>query len=273
MPYSNHAPDLKQAKAELYVEDEEEDTQSIHFRVVDMINGVVIQQGHSPLNDSKKDNEGNDRNADRHSSSGNISLTDKVRRQRRQKKQQENTHYFNTAYSKRLFIAFVVLVALVGLALIVYFCWPRVPKVIIKSAKLERMGEPADWGPTQQPWLRAAWRMNVTIDNTVNFVPTRVSRVEWTLRDRDTDVPFAWSTTDATRFQPYSDTLLRIDFRVNYESPSVNDTTFKNLYNACGPQIPTETPALNVTMQAGRKPQKKLGTLMCVCVCVLLSIC
>lgn len=203
-----------------------------------MINGIVVQP-HPPLD------------ADRRCSSTNISLTDKVRYQRRQKKQQENTH-FNTAYSKRLFIAFVVLVALAGLALIVYFCWPRVPKVIIKSAKLERVGEPADWGPTQQPWLRAAWRMNVTIDNTVNFVPTHIHRVEWTLRDRDTNVPFAWSTTDATRFQPYSDTLLRVDFRVNYESPSVNDTTFKNLYNACGPQIPTETPALNVTMQAGR---------------------
>ncbi|CAO3621707.1 unnamed protein product [Mucor hiemalis] len=201
-----------------------------------MINGIVISQ--PPLDD--------------HRSSADISLTDKVRYQR-QKKQQENNTHFSTAYSKRLFKIFVALVVLVGIALIVYFCWPRVPKVNIKSAKLERLGEPADWGPTHQPWLRAAWRMNVTIDNTVNFVPTHVNRVEWTLMDRDTNLPFAWSTTDSMRFQPYGETLLRVDFRVNYESQSVNDTTFKNLYNACGPQIPTESPALNVTMQAGRK--------------------
>lgn len=154
-------------------------------------------------------------------------------------------------HSKKYWIAIGIFMCVGLLAIIIYFCWPRIPRIIMKNEKAERVGDPADWGPNQQPWLRAAWQLNMTLDNEANFVPTRIRDVELVLMDRDTHQPFAWSRSGAIQLAPHKQTLIPLTFRVDYESQSVNDTTFKNLYNACGPQMPSESPVLNVTMQAG----------------------
>lgn len=173
------------------------------------------------------------------STSAHISLADKFRY-----KKKNDTH--------RIWIFGFGFFGVLGvLGIIIYFCWPRLPQLAFKSEKVERIGEPADWGPNQQPWLRAAWKLNVTLDNQANFVPTRVKNIELVLMDRDTHQPFAWSRTGPMNLAPLKESIATLVFRVDYESQSVNDTTFKNLYNACGPQMPTEPPALNVTMQAG----------------------
>lgn len=209
---------------------------------VDMINGEHTLQQHTFSLTTQDDtiNRGHRKISD-------LCLTDKLRHKRQQKLQQG---HFYTPSSRRIFIVFCVITVLAVISLIIYFCWPRIPKLVLKSEKVERIGDPADWGPNHQPWLRAAWKLNMTLDNTVNFVPTRINDIELVLMDRDTYIPFAWSRTGPIHLDPYKETLYSLIFRVNYESPSVNDTTFKNLYNACGPQIPTESPVLNVTMQA-----------------------
>ncbi|KAI9252772.1 hypothetical protein EDC94DRAFT_620614 [Helicostylum pulchrum] len=242
LPYSNHAPDFKQSRAELYVEEEDVMTLASSHHQVDMINGEHATQQHTFSLTAQDDtiNRGHRKISD-------LCITDKLRYQRQQKLQQG---HFDTPSSRRIFIVFCVITALTVIGLISYFCWPRIPKLVLKSEKVERIGDPADWGPNHQPWLRAAWKLNMTLDNTVNFIPTRISAIELVLMDRDTYKPFAWSRTGPIYLDPYKETLYSLVFRVNYESPSVNDTTFKNLYNACGPQIPTESPVLNVTMQA-----------------------
>ncbi|CEP09005.1 hypothetical protein [Parasitella parasitica] len=230
LPYSNHAPDFVQSRAELYVEDDDTATIASASHPVDMINGEHVNNNNnnniSHLHHSQ-------------STSPHISLADKIRY-----KKKDNTN-------RVWMIGFGCLGILGILGLIIYFCWPRIPQLAFKSEKAERIGEPADWGPNQQPWLRAAWRLNVTLDNHANFVPTRVKDIELILLDRDTHQPFAWSRTGPLHLAPKKESMATLVFRVDYEPPNVNDTTFKNLYNACGPQMPTEPPALNVTMQAG----------------------
>jgi hypothetical protein len=256
LPYSNHPPDLAQSRAELYVEDDAMTLSSSHQQVVDMING---ERNNSMMTQQQQQNnpsltvtatppldENNSKKLFHPTTT--MSLTDKLR-YNRQKKQQRSL--FHTTSSRRLFL-FSGLMTLLGIiAVVIYFCWPRVPKPILKSEKVERMGDPADWGPNQQPWLRATWRLNMTLNNSVNFVTTNINNIELVLVDRDTKKAFAWSRTGPIRLPPYKETLVSLIFRVDYESSSVNDTTFKNLYNACGPQIPTGSPALNLTMQAG----------------------
>lgn len=159
---------------------------------------------------------------------------------------------------KKYWIVVGIFTSIGLLAIIIYFCWPRIPHIILKNEKAERVGDPADWGPNQQPWLRAVWQLNMTLDNDSNFVPTRIHNIELMLMDRDTKQPFAWAMSGALKLPPHKQTLVPLVFRVDYESQSVNDTTFKNLYNACGPQMPSESPVLNVTMQAGMAITKRM---------------
>jgi hypothetical protein len=229
LPYSNHAPDFVQSRAELYVEEEDTATIISTSHPVDMINKehIMITTTTSTRHISPSHHE---------------SLTDKFRYKRPKR--------FS---SKHIFWICVSITSILSiLAVVVYFCWPRIPHLTIKSEKAERVGEPADWGPHQQPWLRAAWKLNMTLDNQDNFVPTRVKDIELVLMDRDTHFPFAWSRTGPLYLAPRKETTVSLLFRVDYESQSVDDPTFKNLYNACGPQMPTDTPPLNVSLQAGR---------------------
>jgi hypothetical protein len=226
LPYSNHVPDFVQSRAELYVEEEDTATIISTSHPVDMINGEHVMVTTSST-----------RHLSHHES-----LVDKFKYKRPKR-----------CSSKHIFWICVCITSLLGIiAIVMYFCWPRIPRLVLKSEKAERVGEPADWGPRQQPWLRAAWKLNMTLDNQDNFVPTRVKDIELVLMDRDTHLPFAWSRTGPLYLVPRKETMVSLLFHVDYEPQSVDDPTFKNLYNACGPQMPTETPALNVSLQAGR---------------------
>lgn len=233
LPYSNHAPDFVQSRAELYVEEEDTATIISTSHPVDMINGEHVNNTNSSNNNYTPHSMHHSQSASPH-----FSLADKIR--------------YKKKSNRKLWIFGLVSLAVLGvMGLIIYFCWPRLPRIAFKSEKAERIGEPADWGPNHQPWLRADWKLNITLNNQANFVPTRVKDIELVLMDRDTHQPFAWSRTGPMHLAPHKESLATLVFRVDYESRSVNDTTFKNLYNACGPQMPTESPALNVTMQAG----------------------
>lgn len=249
---------MQSRRAELYVEEDEDAmtlSSSRHYQVMDMMNGeqrnssMMTQQNSTLSPTLLAEDEQRCKKLVLLGLNRDMSLTDKLRYQR-QKKQQHS--HFHTTTSRRLFLFFSIMITLGIIAIVIYFVWPRTPRLILKSEKVERMGDPADWGPNQQPWLRASWRLNMTLDNSINFVTTNIHDIELVLLDRDTKKPFAWSRTGPIHLVPYKETMLPLIFRVDYESQSVNDTTFKNLYDACGPQIPTESPPLNLTMQAGR---------------------
>ncbi|RCH78064.1 hypothetical protein CU098_004200, partial [Rhizopus stolonifer] len=93
---------------------------------------------------------------------------------------------------KKLWACFII-VLFVILVVIAYFSWPRIPRLIIQNETAERIGDPVNWGPQHQPWLKAAWQFNVTLDNHMNYVPTRIQEIQVILKDRDTLQPFAWS--------------------------------------------------------------------------------
>ncbi|KAI8333753.1 hypothetical protein BD560DRAFT_45463 [Blakeslea trispora] len=151
--------------------------------------------------------------------------------------------------NKQTIIGGVVLFLWIFLFLIAYICWPRVPRIHIINKKADRVGDPADWGPKQQPYFKAVWQLNITIDNHVSFVPTLVQAMHFVIKDRDTFQPFAWSTVGPFRLMSQQSTSMTISFKVDYEPSNITDVTFENLYDACGPQIPAESPPLNITMQ------------------------
>ncbi|KAI8970844.1 hypothetical protein BDB01DRAFT_813499 [Pilobolus umbonatus] len=240
LPYSNHLPDLVQSRTELYVE---EDTATLASATqVDMVNSEDINNyAYSSQLES------NEKAQIDHNLPSAISITEKLR-YKRQKDQSKC--YFHTTFSKNLclFLSITVLLSIAGV--IIYFCWPRIPLITFISEKAERMGEPADWGPNPHPWLRANWRINMTLNNRMNYIDTHIDNIEFTIFDRDTHRSFGWTRINSLQLPAKKEIPISLIFRIDYESNNITDPTFKNLYNACGPQMPTEPPALNVTVEA-----------------------
>ncbi|KAG0166217.1 hypothetical protein DFQ30_007449 [Apophysomyces sp. BC1015] len=143
-----------------------------------------------------------------------------------------------------VFIAFLAIL-LGGIA--AFICWPRTPLVWM-SGGAEAVNDPADWGPDTHPWLHATWQVNITLDNRQNWIPTHLTKLEFDIADSLTLRKFAWSKAGPLTLAPQTITPLRLVFDVNYDTSTLTDTTFQNLYHACGPQKMGTPPALNVVL-------------------------
>ncbi|KAI8889712.1 hypothetical protein K501DRAFT_170265, partial [Backusella circina FSU 941] len=228
LPYSHHPPDLVQSRAALYVEEDTVTLSSV--TQVDVINGEHVQQ---PIINTLHKRQP--------TLMSTMSFTDRLYTKRQKK---------SSMWKLCLLLS---LVTLATAGILTFFCWPRLPQLELKSEKAERIGEPADWGPDAHPSYRAVWVLNMTLNNHANYIPTHIQDIELTLSDRDTHLAFASATTGAVTLPPHQDTILPLQFRVSYETTNTTDPTFKNLYNACGPQMPRDSPALNASLQAGNR--------------------
>ncbi|KAI9322798.1 hypothetical protein BX666DRAFT_2109222 [Dichotomocladium elegans] len=147
--------------------------------------------------------------------------------------------------------AIVFTLAVGGITL--YFCWPRTP-LIMMDDHAQSIYLPTDWGPDEHPWLRATWQLNVMLDNTQNWIPTRLQDLEWRMADDETNEVFAVShASDSLTpvvLAPRSVESLRVVLHVSYESSDgMNDTTFQHLYNSCGPKKMGAPSELRVHLQ------------------------
>ncbi|KAI7882212.1 hypothetical protein K492DRAFT_206367 [Lichtheimia hyalospora FSU 10163] len=258
LPYSNHAPELR--PVELYIDENEHPTPPHHAQHVrlDLYNAEgasksmlsapalsLIKALATHPTHQHHDNNNTTTMAQTKSSLGNPPLSSIELVQRRRQRQQRCT--------RRMYIlCWMVALVLAAVGVIVFFCWPRTPGVAMAD-KAQSIYLPADWGPDHQPSLRATWQLNVTLDNTQNWIPTRVHGIDFTMVDDATGVTFATGRQEPAGLivlPPRAMHPLRVVLHVSYEPPSINDTTFQDLYNACGPKKMGAASDLDVHLQA-----------------------
>ncbi|KAI8140257.1 hypothetical protein BJV82DRAFT_671688 [Fennellomyces sp. T-0311] len=230
LPYSNHPPDLTHARTELYLNEEQDASSSSrhpHFS-----NRLDLHDGPSRSM----------------LSSNTMSLLFKAAPLR--KEQTALSLQIVRKKPQRWHILFsIITLLLLTAGLVTFFCWPRTPGLSMDD-NAQTVYEPADWGPDSQPFLKATWLVNVTFDNTRNWIPTHINRMELYLVDvLHEDQQFGMATMESVFLSPRTTTLMRILFHINYDAPSVNDPTFRNLYNACGPKKVGTPPDLAVKIQ------------------------
>lgn len=257
LPYSNHAPELR--PVELYIDESEHPTttatQHPHVRLdlynaegasksmlsapaLSLIKALATHPTHQHHNNTTTTT------AQTKSALGNPPLSSIELVQRRRQKRQRCT--------RRMYIlCWITALVLAAVGIIIFFCWPRTPGVAMAD-KAQSIYLPADWGPDHQPSLRATWQLNVTLDNTQNWIPTRVHGIDFTLVDDATGVTFATGRQEPAGLMilpPRAMHPLRVVLHVSYEPPSINDTTFQDLYNACGPKKMGAASDLDVHLQ------------------------
>ncbi|KAI8391841.1 uncharacterized protein BYT42DRAFT_210635 [Radiomyces spectabilis] len=226
LPYTNHAPDLTHARNELYVEDDSATLAATSLYRIEVIG-----------NDRKDSLIGDSKAFLKHPPS-NISLAEELYKKRQTKLMKRRT----------FLVSFLLLLA--ALVAIAYFCWPRIPNMDITSEKAEALFDTPNWGPDQHPWLHATWLVNLTIDNRQNWIRTYITGMEVEMADSITQKVFGWATIDSLQLPARAIISEHLQFKVDYESDSVTDPTFENIYNACGPQVVSAPPALNITVHA-----------------------
>lgn len=128
-----------------------------------------------------------------------------------------------------LWFAFIIIVGVVW-----YIVWPRTPELYLGSASLHT--DPM-WSNVSSLYsLEAAWNINFTADNNVNFVPTQISNLHFLAYDLLTGATFGTADTGHFVLAPKTQTILSIPMNIAYNTTSITDPTFQNLYSACGPQ-------------------------------------
>ncbi|KAH8550317.1 hypothetical protein BGW37DRAFT_558371 [Umbelopsis sp. PMI_123] len=125
--------------------------------------------------------------------------------------------------------AFIVVVGVVW-----YFVWPRIPTLYVGGASLN--SDPV-WSNVSSVYsLQTAWNINFTADNSVNWVPTQIRDMHFLAYDPLSGATFGSADTGHIVLAPRVQTIITIPMNIAYNTTSVTDATFQNLYNACGPQ-------------------------------------
>ncbi|KAG0809642.1 hypothetical protein G6F16_010277 [Rhizopus arrhizus] len=149
-------------------------------------------------------------------------------------------------------IAFIVILFIVVIAIIWYFVWPRVPNLSVSDVD-DNMNIQVVTNSSIK-YISTQWNMSLTADNSENWVPTRFDSIDFILSDERTSAVFGNGTLGSTVLSPKKKSLIIVPIDVYYETDSINDATFQDLYNACGVQISSNTPyensqdLLNVTI-------------------------
>lgn len=224
LPYTNHVPDLNRPNNSFYL-DPPEITLSDPHGAKSMLSVTNASMTRALLLDSNN----------RESPILPTTTLDAIQSKKNKKRQKNKMLcWFCLTRTRTMVTAFIVLLA--ALALVWFFCWPRSPNVKVMGSSAQTINLPADWGPDQQPWLRATWLLNVTLDNSPNWIPTRL-KADLTLIIRPTDVPFGFATyAPLEALPPGTNSSLQLPFAIQYYATSKNDPTFQLLYDACGPK-------------------------------------
>jgi hypothetical protein len=140
----------------------------------------------------------------------------------------------------------------IGFAIVVtiiwYFCWPRVPNLSFGDASVK---DGPVWGPDTNPSLQSDWYVNITIDNSENWIPTRINNIVFNVLDTNTQKFVGGGNTNAFTIPGRSIQTLNVTVSINYTASSTTDQTFTDLYSACGPQKVGAPPPLSIDFQVG----------------------
>lgn len=149
----------------------------------------------------------------------------------------------------------VLFISLIFIAIVVviwYFVWPRIPNLALDD--VDNVGTIQVLTSSTKKSMSTQWSLNMTADNTANWVPTRINSIDILITDERTQQSFGSGNSGWIILPPKQKSMIPILLDIYYESYNVNDTTFQDLYNACGVQVNSNTPfesrqgVLNVTL-------------------------
>ncbi|CAO3657082.1 unnamed protein product [Mucor hiemalis] len=197
-----------------------------------------------------------------------VNLQSEMKKKKRQRKRCCGFRYRTVAFAASAFLGLIILV--------IFFVWPRIPD--LKLIDVDNIGSIQVVNNATKKSYSTLWSLNITADNHANWVPTRISSIDFTFVDNETEEHFGNATAGALVLQPKADTSFNVTMPIYYESSRFNDTTFQNLYDACGVQVNSNSPSeykqdkLNVTLYvtyhiAGiawpTRKQMKMNDLVC----------
>ncbi|KAG1468772.1 hypothetical protein G6F56_003645 [Rhizopus delemar] len=151
-------------------------------------------------------------------------------------------------------IALILFLWIVIIIIIWYFVWPRVPNLSISQVN-DDTDIKVVTNSTKKSFS-TQWNVSITADNSVNWVPTRFNSINLELFDTKTLVKFGYGSSGFMVLKPKKKSTFSVPVAIFYQTDSLNDTTFQDLYNACGVQISSNVPSenrqdmLNVTLLA-----------------------
>ncbi|CAO3661630.1 unnamed protein product [Umbelopsis ramanniana] len=123
---------------------------------------------------------------------------------------------------------------IIVVGIIWYFVWPRTPELYVGGASL--YSDP-QWSNVSSIYsLETSWNINFTADNNVNWVPTQIRNMHFLAYDPLTGATFGTADTGHFVLASKAQTIMTVPMNIAYNTTSVTDPTFQNLYNACGPQ-------------------------------------
>ncbi|KAL0097287.1 hypothetical protein J3Q64DRAFT_1712467 [Phycomyces blakesleeanus] len=148
-----------------------------------------------------------------------------------------------------LFIAFGFMIVV---GVIWYFVWPRTPTLHLLDAGLLEPSNNFNVNGTIYQ-MDSSWRINMTVDNSDNWVPTRVNTLSFKIFDSTTGRAFGEGSSGFRVFPARTQSQVSFPMTISYKAWSEADVTWQNLYTACGPQkqnpMPEEQASLNVRFE------------------------
>ncbi|KAG1445051.1 hypothetical protein G6F56_010052 [Rhizopus delemar] len=149
-------------------------------------------------------------------------------------------------------IALITFLCLSVIAIIWYFVWPRVPGMSLSSASDDTSILVVTNSTINS--ITMQWNLTLTADNTENWVPTRFHSIDLVLYDHSTSVVFGNGSSKPFVLAAKKKSQIVIPVQLHYETDTLDDATFQDLYNTCGVQVSSSSPSdntqdlLNVTI-------------------------
>lgn len=236
LPYSHHERDVNQNVEPIYIEDTTTTPATTSLGI-----GSILNENLLFSNDSKKPQHSS--NIPNHQNlTSDLPIMNTLRR-----KKQVKT-YFGLRLRTILFIVFIWVVIIV---IIWYFVWPRIPTLTLQD--INNNGTTQVITNTTKKIMSTDWTINMTADNSNNWVPTRFDSIDLTIIDYNTNVQFGNGSLTHFTLPARKQSNLIIPITIYYATEDRNDTTFQDLYNACGILLSSTNPydnqqdVLNVT--------------------------
>ncbi|KAI7866924.1 uncharacterized protein EV154DRAFT_532422 [Mucor mucedo] len=234
LPYSHHERDPRQQQScePMYIEEENGAPASTTLGMGSILCDTMMELPASRIKEKQVDT----------TLSDDFGLSTQKRRKRR--RTVCGMRYRSLVLICLLFITTVVIIW--------YFVWPRIPNLALDD--VDNLGTIQVLTNSTKKSMSTQWVLNMTADNTANWVPTRINAIDIIITDDKTKESFGTGSSGWLVLPPKKKTMIPVFIDIYYETYNVNDTTFQDLYNACGVQVNSNAPfeskqgVLNVTL-------------------------
>ncbi|CAO3631878.1 unnamed protein product [Cunninghamella blakesleeana] len=225
LPYSHHQHDPQKSLGTIYVEDDNTHMQGIGSMLHDNIS-VDMSQQNEPRQAAHK-------NIDPEKS-----IVDQVLRKQKKNKKNLKKNLKKKFFGLYLQTWLIILGCLIPtITLLCYFLVPRAPILIFKSVDAI---VPADFS-SDKTQVYSMWSLNMTIDNSPNWIPTKLHSIGVRVLDNDTQVEFGRGNIGYNEFKPRSETSMIFNVTINYMTGNKDDETYRDLSDTCAPLKPYTT--------------------------------